>query len=232
MPPLYLRVFERLILEANHAETTIPYRIRDTGTVVQKKVNRGERITSIRQICKWVGWYEKGILREPNPKTISEILGYLEDNSMIEIYRDKGNRQDTHYKLCNYEYYQGAETIESNGRVTKNKQSTDTNKNVENDNNDNKIIHMAKASRFTPPTLEEVTAYCKERNRGVDPIKWWNFYDAKNWYVGKNKMARWKSAVITWEDKPEEQPPEPKKQKQYRQEIINGEVVMVEVTDE
>jgi hypothetical protein len=52
---------------------------------------------------------------------------------------------------------------------------------------------------FTPPTLDEVTAYCKERNRGVDPEKWFNFYEAKDWMIGKNKMKVWRSAVHTWE---------------------------------
>lgn len=120
--------------------------------------------------------------------------------------------------------------------VTSNAEVTDcngTDKDIEQDREDNNAPQASpKSSRFVPPTIEEVTAYCKERNRGVDPVKWWNFYNAKNWYVGKNKMVRWKSAVITWEDKPDEQPQEPKKPKQYKQEIVNGEVVMVEVADE
>jgi hypothetical protein len=107
--------------------------------------------------------------------------------------------------------------------------ATDKDKEQEQDNNAPQA--SPKSTRFVPPTIEEVTAYCKERNRGVDPVKWWNFYDAKNWYVGKNKMVRWKSAIITWEDKPDEQPQEQKKPKQYKQEVRNGEVVMVEVTD-
>ncbi len=52
---------------------------------------------------------------------------------------------------------------------------------------------------FIPPTLEEVVAYCKERNNGVDPQKWYDFYAAKGWMIGKNKMKDWKAAVRTWE---------------------------------
>ena len=89
-----------------------------------------------------------------------------------------------------------------------------------------------KSSRFIPPTIEEVTEYCRERNNGVDPVKWWNFYNAKNWYVGKNKMSRWKSAVITWEDKPIETPKQPQKKRKYRQVEINGETVMEEIPNE
>lgn len=53
--------------------------------------------------------------------------------------------------------------------------------------------------RFTKPTLEEVTAYCLERGKGVDPNKWYNHYSANGWMVGKNPMKDWKAAVRTWE---------------------------------
>ncbi|WP_202946767.1 hypothetical protein, partial [Rhodanobacter denitrificans] len=56
-----------------------------------------------------------------------------------------------------------------------------------------------KSRGFTPPTLEEVAAYCQERNNGVDPQKWYDFYAAKGWMIGKNKMKDWKEAVRTWE---------------------------------
>lgn len=54
-------------------------------------------------------------------------------------------------------------------------------------------------TRFTPPTLEEVQAYCKERNKGVNAEKWFNYYTANGWKVGKNPMKDWKAAVRTWE---------------------------------
>ena len=56
-----------------------------------------------------------------------------------------------------------------------------------------------KRKRFTPPTVEEVRAYCEERNNGIDPERFVNFYSSKGWMVGKNKMKDWKAAVRTWE---------------------------------
>ena len=53
--------------------------------------------------------------------------------------------------------------------------------------------------KFTPPSLQEVIEYCNERKNGVDPERWFNFYQAKGWMVGKNKMKDWKAAVRTWE---------------------------------
>lgn len=52
---------------------------------------------------------------------------------------------------------------------------------------------------FNPPTAEEVKAYCMERGNSVDPDAFIDFYSAKGWMIGKNKMKDWKAAVRTWE---------------------------------
>lgn len=54
-------------------------------------------------------------------------------------------------------------------------------------------------SKFSPPSIQEITDYCTERDNGVDSVRFFNFYAAKNWMIGKNKMQDWKAAVITWE---------------------------------
>lgn len=65
--------------------------------------------------------------------------------------------------------------------------------------NTNKETTSKEYKRFTPPTLEEVKAYCKERNNNVDADRWMNYYTANGWKVGKNPMKDWKAAVRTWE---------------------------------
>lgn len=54
--------------------------------------------------------------------------------------------------------------------------------------------------RFIPPTIEQVIEYCRERNNVVNPVKWFNYYTANGWKVGKNPMKDWKAAVRTWEE--------------------------------
>lgn len=57
-----------------------------------------------------------------------------------------------------------------------------------------------RASRFTPPTVDEVKTYCVERGSSVDPEKFVDFYSANGWKQGKNKsIVDWKAAVRTWE---------------------------------
>ena len=57
-----------------------------------------------------------------------------------------------------------------------------------------------RASRFTPPTVDEVKVYCQERGSSVDPEKFVDFYSANGWKQGRNKpIVDWKAAVRTWE---------------------------------
>jgi len=52
--------------------------------------------------------------------------------------------------------------------------------------------------RFIPPSIQEIEKYCREKNKSVDAEQFWNFYESKGWYVGKNKMKSWHSAVGLW----------------------------------
>lgn len=67
--------------------------------------------------------------------------------------------------------------------------------------NPNPKESVSRATRFTPPTVEEVAAYCLERKNHVDPQRFVDFYAAKGWMVGKNRMKDWKAAVRTWEQR-------------------------------
>lgn len=52
---------------------------------------------------------------------------------------------------------------------------------------------------FTPPTLEEVQAYCRERGNSIDPQYFLDYYTSTGWMRGKVKLKDWKAAVRTWE---------------------------------
>ena len=66
-------------------------------------------------------------------------------------------------------------------------------------NINNNINNNIRAKRFVKPTVEEVRAYCKERNNNVDAEKFISHYDSNGWMVGKTSMKDWKGAVRTWE---------------------------------
>ena len=54
-------------------------------------------------------------------------------------------------------------------------------------------------ANFVKPTVEEIAAYCRSRNNGLDAEQIWDFYESKGWFIGKTKMKNWRSAVRTWE---------------------------------
>lgn len=79
-----------------------------------------------------------------------------------------------------------------------------------------------KRERFTPPTVEDVAAYCLERKNGIDPEEFVAFYASKGWKVGSSPMRDWRAAVLTWEKKrAKETGPEPKSAKRGR--LVVGE---------
>ena len=53
--------------------------------------------------------------------------------------------------------------------------------------------------RFTPPTKEEIAAYCLEKDLHIDVDYFIDYYTANGWKVGKNPMKDWKATVRTWE---------------------------------
>ena len=63
----------------------------------------------------------------------------------------------------------------------------------------NIIKKEEKSKRFIKPTIEEIKAYCEERNNGIDAESFYYHYESIDWYVGNHRMTNWKSCIITWE---------------------------------
>lgn len=60
-------------------------------------------------------------------------------------------------------------------------------------------VSGGKNTRFVPPTLEQVRAYCLARSNTVDPQRFVDHYTSNGWRVGKNAMRDWQACVRTWE---------------------------------
>ena len=80
--------------------------------------------------------------------------------------------------------------------------------------NDTNIYIRGK--RFKKPTIEEIQNYLDEKNiTSFTAEKFYNFYESKDWMIGKNKMKNWKACCNTWKGNYEEKKKkdEPKKDK-------------------
>ena len=48
----------------------------------------------------------------------------------------------------------------------------------------------AKRTRFTPPTVEEVEEYCRERDNGIDAEHFIDYYEARGWELSKGRKVK------------------------------------------
>lgn len=85
------------------------------------------------------------------------------------------------------------------GRVDEESDNNIKNKKKNNIKVKNNMLDNNARTRFTPPTLDEVIAYCQERGNSVDAERFVSFYESNGWKVGKNPMKDWRAAVRTWE---------------------------------
>lgn len=55
-----------------------------------------------------------------------------------------------------------------------------------------------KRSKFTPPSVEDVTRYAHENGLTLDAGAFCDYYAAKGWTVGNSSMRDWKAAARNW----------------------------------
>ena len=90
-------------------------------------------------------------------------------------------------------------TIPTSPQLVKQETNTINNNILNTINNKNTKKEIYKEKKFNKPTLEEITQYCNDRNNDIDPEQFYDFYESKNWMIGKNKMRDYKAAVRNWE---------------------------------
>tara|TARA_R110002033_G_scaffold3358_1_gene19260 strand:+ start:39 stop:647 length:609 start_codon:yes stop_codon:yes gene_type:complete len=124
-------------------------------------------------------------LYEVSRGAVQNWLKMLDDNGYIDrtvIYK-QGSREIMHRYI----------NIKDKGSV---KIMTDnTNINITNTN----LTDSNTKVGFVKPTIIDINEYCKERKNNVDADTFFNFYESKDWLIGKNKMKNWKACIITWE---------------------------------
>jgi hypothetical protein len=179
-----------LLLSANHCDKKILFE----GKVIV--IRKGQFHTSILQLSERWKW---------NRKKTANFLKILENDEMVTT---KSTTHGTTITIVNWDKYQYCGTTEDTTDGTNEGQPCPTNNN---DNNDNNVIKRkevsldtSKRKNFIPPTVDEVAAYCRERENYIDPEKFVDYYTSKGWLVGSSKMKDWKAAVRNWERRSKE----------------------------
>ena len=96
-----------------------------------------------------------------------------------------------------------SENVKTKAEPKRNQIGTKPEPNVNVNVNDNVLkentLKGVKEKRFAPPTPENVRGYCREMGyTNVDAERFVDFYAAKDWMIGKNRMKDWKAAMRNW----------------------------------
>ena len=108
-------------------------------------------------------------------------------------------QNDANASKCNAENANASACTICNANASENKNKNQNKKDIK--ENPLKGVKEKPLTRFTPPTVEEITAYCQERGNSVNAQRFHDFYAAKGWKVGNQPMKDWKAAVRTWEQR-------------------------------
>lgn len=173
-------VFIHLILTANYE----PKKWRG------KTIERGQRVASYASLASEL---------KLSVKSVRTALNHLKSTGEVAIL---SNHEYSIITIKNYDLYQQVASEPTNDRPSIDQPSTNDRPQLKKDkesNNDKKVIKRDKR-KFTPPTFDDVSTYCKERNSSVDPKKFFDYFNAGNWIDSKgNPVRNWKQKIITWE---------------------------------
>lgn len=158
-----------------------------------------------------------------NPKSIMRLTGAREDDMRVLLAKkfvilpdeEKGVVVIKHWFIHNY--IRKDRMVETNYKELKNLLGHDENgsytmstnclPNVNQMSAQDKLSKDKKSKdKFIAPTLEEVEAYCRERNNNVDAKRFYDYYSAGGWKDAKgNPVKNWKQKMIAnWEkEKPQ-----------------------------
>lgn len=59
-------------------------------------------------------------------------------------------------------------------------------------------LEKPKRKNFVKPTVEEIEAFCKEKNYNINAQQFFNYYESNGWKIGRNAMKSWQAAVQNW----------------------------------
>lgn len=147
-------------------------------------------------------------------RTLDRVRNELIQKGYIDYKKGTGNQAGT-YLLVQFDTQNDIQGDIQNGTqmsrtVTHNMSTLNKLKHKQ-----NKKESIKKKVEFIPPTLEEVQAYCLERNNDVDARKFFDYYSATDWKDKNGEQVKnWKLKIISvWEKKIE-------KPKQTKWELI------------
>ena len=162
---------------------------------------------------------EKELKQVKDTSLISYIFSYLHNkqnlNETVKLFINNNINNYHTYENINDNDNDNDNDVSSRRYV--HESSTNRPRIVHESLEDEKPKRVRKKKEFTPPTLDEVKAYAISRNSIVDPVKFFDYYNAGNWVDSKGEPVRnWKQKFITWEGRDKDKHSSPNNQKQSK----------------
>ena len=186
-----VRLFLHLLLMANYTD----------GRFEGKEIKRGQLVTSLPSLSDQTGL------------TIQQARTALEH---LQSTGEITSKQQARYRvitIVKYDQYQADNRLD-NSQTTgyqqaDNRLSTGYQQQYKNNkNNKNAIREECKetsptesqrnATRFSPPTPDDVRTFCQENGLTIDADRFCDYYASRGWKVGSSPMKDWKAAVRYW----------------------------------
>ena len=149
-------------------------------------IERGQLVTGRKALAAQTGLSER---------QIRTALDHLKSTNELTI---KSTNKFSLITIVNYRKFQDVQSdIDQQNDQQVDQRPTSNRPQLNKDNKEQQGVKTRK--RFTPPTVDEVAAYCRERGNAVDAQRFVDFYAASGWMRGKTPIRDWKACVRTWE---------------------------------
>ena len=149
-------------------------------------IKRGQLITGRKALAAQTGLSER---------QLRTALDHLKSTNELTI---KSTNKFCLITIVNYGKFQDVQSdIDQQNDQQVDQRPTSNRPQLNKDNKEQQSVKPRK--RFTPPTVEDVDSYCRERGNNVDAQRLVDFYTASGWMRGKTPIRDWKACVRTWE---------------------------------
>jgi len=195
-----LRFWLHLLFRANFSNT---------------KVNIGNQLIDLERGSFIASLEKLGLLINKSRETARAWLKLLQQDQMIEF---KTTSKYTLIKIINYENFQAS--MDKNLKQKIHRMETEENQagnnlaqiinykkeknNINNENNGNSVSGKPETPpspviNIFKPILKDIQNYFSEKKIDLkEAEKFFNYYEANGWKVGKNPMKNWQAAANSW----------------------------------
>ena len=164
--------------------------MRDSMLIYRSFYEAGKALKNTDRLKLYDAIFEYGMdFKEPDLQgVVKTIFSLIKPNIDANIKKYRNG--------CEPKTKQDISKAEANNKQTISKHEGNEDDNVNEDDNENVNV-KGTVKKFTPPSLDEVTIYCKEKGYNTTlAAKIFEYYETANWHDAKGQKVRnWKQKI-------------------------------------